>query len=77
MANRNAPGCWQIIVAFLLVIFGSFGGCTVGLIMGLGAGESASGSAASYAGLLWPLATLVGAVIGGILAAWVMRRPDL
>ncbi len=75
MTDRNAPGCGQILAACALVILGTFGGCTVGVVFGLGAGESASGTARSYSDLVWPLATLVGAVIGGVLAARVMRRP--
>jgi hypothetical protein len=67
MTNRNAPGCGQILAACVLVIIGTVGGCTVGI---LGA------TSGSEAWLLWPLGTVGGLLVGVFLAAWVLGGLD-
>ena len=80
MANRNAPGCWQVIVAFALVIFGACGGCFVGVITNVnslwinGAGRRSPDF--DHASALLDLWIVGGLLIGAILAARGLLRRD-
>jgi hypothetical protein len=57
----------QVMLFVGLVILGAFGGCLIGVPLGIGAGKSGAG--------VWGAAILLGAGVG-LFVAWRRRRRD-
>jgi hypothetical protein len=57
----------QVMLLVGLVLLGAFGGCLVGVPLGIGAGNSGA--------VVWGAAILIGAGVG-LFVAWRLRRRD-